>query len=66
MAGTMDSMFRAFDSASGNVVWEHKLNAGGFATPCTYEVNGKQYVAVAATGGRETSTVSDEFIAFSL
>ena len=48
MGGTMDRMMRAFDSASGDTVWEHQLNAGGFATPCTYEVNGKQYVAMIA------------------
>jgi quinoprotein glucose dehydrogenase len=66
MAGTMDSMIRAFDSSSGETVWEHKLPAGGFATPCTYEVAGKQHVVIAATGGRETGTVADQFIAFAL
>jgi quinoprotein glucose dehydrogenase len=66
MGGTMDRMMRAFDSASGETVWEHQMNAGGFATPCCYEVNGKQYVAIAAAGGRETQIVGDEIVAFAL
>ena len=37
MAGTMDGMMRAFDSRSGEILWEHQLEAPGFATPCTYE-----------------------------
>jgi quinoprotein glucose dehydrogenase len=66
MGGTWDSMFRAFDSDSGEVVWEHKLNAGGFATPCTYEAGGKQYVVIAAGGGHGTTQPGDEFVAFAL
>jgi quinoprotein glucose dehydrogenase len=59
-------MFRAFDSDSGEVVWETKLNAGGFATPCTYEAGGKQYVVIAAGGGHGTTQPGDEFVAFAL
>ncbi len=65
-AGTFDKKIRAFDSDSGDVLWEHELNAGGFATPCTYEANGKQYIAVAAGGGKDGSRATDEFVAFSL
>lgn len=66
MAGTFDRMFRAFESATGKVLWEQELPAGGFATPMTYEANGKQYVVIAAGGGRNGSKANDEFIAFSL
>jgi quinoprotein glucose dehydrogenase len=66
MAGTFDKKFRAFESATGKILWEYELPAGGFATPCTYEVNGKQYVVIAAGGGKEGSAANDEFIAFSL
>lgn len=66
MAGTFDKKFRAFESLTGKILWEHELPAGGFATPCTYETNGKQYVVVAAGGGKDGSPANDEFIAFSL
>ena len=43
------------------------LPAGGYATPCTYRVNGKQYVAIAAGGGGKQSTKSgDTFVTFAL
>lgn len=43
--------FRAFDAATGEVLWEQLLNssAGGF--PVTYMVDGVQYIAIAAGGG---------------
>ena len=66
MSGTHDRVFRAYESDSGKVVWEHRLESAGFATPCSYEANGKQYLVVAACGGKEGSPASDEFIAFSL
>jgi quinoprotein glucose dehydrogenase len=36
IGATMDEMFRAFDKATGRILWEHQLNAGGYATPCTF------------------------------
>jgi quinoprotein glucose dehydrogenase len=65
-AGTFDKKIRAFDSDSGAVVWEHQLKEGGFATPCTYEAGGRQYVVIAAGGGKNGSASADEFVAFSL
>jgi quinoprotein glucose dehydrogenase len=59
-------MIRAFDSDSGETLWEHRLPSGGFATPCTYEAGGKQFVVIAAGGGKDGSPAHDEFIAFSL
>src|SRR5690606_34155643 len=50
MAGTFDRRIRAFNSDDGEVLWENQLNAGGFATPCTYEVDGRQFVVIAAGG----------------
>jgi quinoprotein glucose dehydrogenase len=65
-AGTFDRKIRAFDSDTGDVLWEHQLDSGGFATPCTYEADGKQYVVVAAAGGKDGSKSTDEYVAFSL
>lgn len=66
MAGRFDRKMRAFDSDTGEVLWEHQLAAGGFATPCTYMANGKQYVVIAAGGGKGDSPSGDEYVAFSL
>lgn len=49
--GTNDRMFRAFDDETGEVLWEQKLNSGVIGTPSTFEVDGKQYVAVQAGFG---------------
>ena len=45
-AGTLDNVFRAYDAKSGRVLWETYLGGGGFATPSTYMVDGRQFVAV--------------------
>ena len=52
-------------TATGAVLWEAPLPAGGHATPSTYSVNGKQYVVIAAGGGRG-GTSGDAYVAFAL
>ena len=67
IGGTMDEKFHAFDKATGKLLWDYKLPVGGYATPCTYAVNGRQYVVIAAGGGGKLGTSSgDSFIAFAL
>jgi quinoprotein glucose dehydrogenase len=67
IAATKDEMFRAFDKSTGQVLWQTKLPAAGYATPCTYAVDGRQYVAIAAAGGGKLATKSgDQFVAFAL
>ncbi len=67
IGGTLDEKFHAYDKATGNLLWEHQLNFGGYATPSTYMVNGRQYVVIAAGGGGKLGTKSgDEFVAFAL
>jgi len=65
IAGTRDEKIRAFDQKTGKVVWEHQLPAGGFATPITYSIDGRQFVVIAAGGGRGLKT-SGEYVAFAL
>ena len=60
-----DNKFRAFDKKTGILRWETVLPYAANATPAVYEVNGKQYIAVAAGGGRERPS-SGLFIAFAL
>ncbi|HEY2347878.1 MAG TPA: PQQ-binding-like beta-propeller repeat protein [Puia sp.] len=65
IAATRDEKIRAFDKLTGTVVWEYKLPAAGFATPITYAMNGKQYIVIAAGGGRGLKSGSS-YIAFAL
>jgi quinoprotein glucose dehydrogenase len=67
IAGTKDERIHAFDKRTGQLLWKHPLPAGGYATPSTYEVNGRQYVVIAAGGAGKLRTKSgDAFVAFSL
>jgi glucose dehydrogenase len=51
IAGTNDARFRAFESKSGKVLWETKLDAEGHTNPMTYMAkNGKQYVVIVSSG----------------
>ena len=44
--GTNDRKIRAFDAASGKLLWEFVTTSGIVAPPSTFAVNGKQYLAV--------------------
>lgn len=67
IGATMDEKFRAIDKATGEILWEHKLPAGGYATPATFEFEGRQYVVIAAGGGGKNATPSgDAYVAFAL
>ncbi len=48
--GEGNGWFDAFDAKNGTRVWRYNLGAGVNAPPVTYQVNGEQYVAVAAGG----------------
>ncbi len=67
IAGTLDGYLRAFNSDTGEMVWASKLPAGGQATPMTYQVDGKQYVVIAAGGhGNLGTKLGDYVVAFAL
>ena len=67
VAGTPDNKIRAFNKATGEEVWEHELPFGGFAAPSTYEVSGKQYLSIPATGGSLLQTPhGDAYVSFFL
>ena len=61
-----DRKFRAFDKLTGEVLWEATLPAGGNATPAVYEVGGRQFVAIAAGGGKTGSPSGGSYVAFAL
>ncbi len=66
IGATKDEMFRAFDKRTGELLWEYKLPAGGYATPTTYAVNGKQYVVIACGGGKMGTPSGDSYLAFAI
>jgi len=51
-ATNFDRKFHAFDKSTGKLLWESTLPFSGNATPITYELGGKQYVVIFATGGK--------------
>jgi PQQ-dependent dehydrogenase (methanol/ethanol family) len=48
--GEGNGWFDAFNAKSGDLLWRYNLGAGVNAPPVTYQVNGTQYLAVAAGG----------------
>jgi quinoprotein glucose dehydrogenase len=66
IAAAQDEKIRAFDKLTGKEVWEAKLPAAGYATPATYQVNGKQYVVIACGGGKLGSKSGDSYVCFAL
>jgi glucose dehydrogenase len=68
IAATRDQFFRAFDAASGKVLWETKLDTGSYTVPMTYQgKDGRQYVVLTDTGGSfYDNTAGDSVIAFAL
>ena len=62
-----DRKFRAFDAETGKLLWETVLPFGGLATPATYSVDGRQFVVIAAAGGRDPkSPTGGSYVAFAL
>lgn len=66
-AGTRDEKIRAFDKDTGEELWSAKLPFGGYAPPSVYEVNGRQFIVIAASGGGKVGTAQgDAYVAFAL
>ncbi|MGE0812857.1 MAG: pyrroloquinoline quinone-dependent dehydrogenase [Vicinamibacterales bacterium] len=65
-ATNFDKKFRAFDAATGTLLWETTLPAAGNATPSTYVRNGKQYVVIACGGGKNGAPSGSSVVAFAL
>ena len=55
--------FRAYDKATGDVVWEYELSAGTTGAPITYLHEGKQFIVVGVAGDDEAPP---RHVAFSL
>ncbi|MCJ7529053.1 MAG: PQQ-binding-like beta-propeller repeat protein, partial [Methyloceanibacter sp.] len=51
--GEGNGWFRAYDAASGKVLWSFFAGAGVNAPPASYSVDGKQYIVVGAGGNTQ-------------
>jgi glucose dehydrogenase len=56
----------ALDAATGKLLWEAMLPFAGNATPATYEVDGRQFVVIAAGGGKRGAPSGGTYVAFAL
>jgi quinoprotein glucose dehydrogenase len=61
-----DKKMRAFDKATGELLWEATMAGAGNATPATYQVNGRQFVVIAASNGKGRSAGPTQYVAFAL
>ena len=66
IAATTDQNLRAYDTATGKQLWEADLPGGGQATPMTYAVDRRQYVAIAPEGTTSWKRRSDAIVAYAL
>ncbi len=67
IGGSTDEKFRALDKVTGEILWEAQLPYGAYANPSVYEIDGRQFVVIAAAGGGKNGTPSgDAYIAFAL
>ena len=67
MGGSEDEKFRALNKQTGEILWETKLPFAAYANPAIYEVEGRQYVVIAAGGGgKNRSPSGDAYVAFAL
>ena len=67
-ATNFDKKLRAFDKATGKLLWEATLPFSANATPITYTVAGKQYVVIYASGGKDKrgTPTGGVYVAFAL
>jgi len=66
-ATNYDKKFHAFDKSTGEILWETTLPFAGNATPITYAVNGRQFIVIAAGGGKDPKSGSGGvYVAFAL
>jgi quinoprotein glucose dehydrogenase len=66
IAASRDEHIRAFDIETGQELWKTRLPAGGYATPTTYSIDGRQFVVIACGGGKMRTKSGDAYLAFAL
>jgi quinoprotein glucose dehydrogenase len=62
-----DRKLRAFDSTTGELLWETELPFSGTATPATYMIDGKQFVVICTSSARDRNAPQGSaYVAFAL
>ena len=64
--GQASGEFAAVDARSGTHLWHFETQEIWKSSPITYVVNGKQYIVIAAGGGKNGAPSGGTFVAFSL
>jgi glucose dehydrogenase len=54
--GESNGNFDAFESKSGNVLWQFQTGAGANSAPMVYAIDGQEYVAIASGGSYQIGT----------
>jgi len=62
IGAAQDDFLRAFETATGRLLWEARLPAGPQAGPMTYEHEGRQYIAITATGHARFETTPGDYL----
>lgn len=65
-ATSYDRKFHVFDKSDGKLLWEATLPASGSATPAVYEADGREFVVIAAGGGKSKDPSGGSYVAFAL
>jgi quinoprotein glucose dehydrogenase len=65
-ATSYDRKFHVFDKSNGTLLWETTLPASGSATPAVYEADGREFMVLAAGGGKSKDPSGGSYIAFAL
>jgi quinoprotein glucose dehydrogenase len=67
-ATNFDHKIRAFDKATGKLLWQAVLPFAGNATPAVYEVGGRQFVVIGAGGStmNPRGPIGGTYVAFAL
>ncbi|MCE7065730.1 PQQ-binding-like beta-propeller repeat protein [Dyadobacter sp. CY326] len=66
IAASRDEKIRAFDKATGKILWTADLPAAGYASASAYSVKGKQFIVIACGGGKLNTKSGDKYVAFAL
>jgi quinoprotein glucose dehydrogenase len=66
IGASLESSIKAFDVETGAEVWRGTLPTSARSVPMTYEVNGRQYLAIAAGGHGGISKIDNTLVVFAL
>jgi alcohol dehydrogenase (cytochrome c) len=59
VGGSDDRYFRAFNTKTGELLWQLRLNSGIIGMPSAFSVDGKEYIAIQAGWGVDGQRITD-------